>query len=271
VNYYFDKLNLGGSLTALLYAYKTNTPIIIDHPRVPFELEDAPFHWDLRFLGFPDKLPVKKSAVWDRLSFLLSMAGLVIFPNNLRNFKLSDKTITVITTDNRKLEIRYDEVNIFDEDKENYYIVYDWFDVRSGTTHDHDVIYDYQSDFVKQLVFYGSRRSGNQKNKKDVCAISEVPVLEIDSIDHSAGYSRLKTLQMMKDSGIRGTQNGYNHKGKPLHYAVKIEHSHRELEEIINNKFKVEDLLKLELDKRTALWKLTQKFSHPQHRFISPE
>ena len=271
MNYYFDKLNLGGSLTALLHSYKTNTPIIIDHPRLPFELEDVPFHWDLKFLGFSDNLPVKKSEVWNRLSFLLSMAGLVIFPNNLRNFKLAEKKLTVITTDNKKLEINYDEINIFDEDKEDYCIVYDWFDVRSGSKHDHDVIYDYQSDFVKELIFYGSKRAGNQKNNKDVCAVSEVPVGELDSIDYSVGYCRLKTLQMMKDSGIRGTQNGYDHKGKPLHYAVKIEHSYREVEEIINNKFKVEDLLKAELDKRTSLWKLTQKFSHPQHRSILQE
>ena len=57
---------------------------------------------------------------------------------------------------------------------------------------------------------------------------------------------------------------------KELNYAVKIEHSHREVEEIINNKYKIEDLLKIDLDKRTALWKLTQKFSRSQMRSILP-
>ena len=75
---------------------------------------------------------------------------------------------------------------------------------------------------------------------------------------------------MMKESGIRGTPNGYDHRGKQLHYAVKIEHSHREVEEITNNKYKIEDLLKIDLDKRTALWKLTQKFSRSQMRSTSP-
>jgi len=270
VNYYFDKLNLGGSLTALLYAYKTNTPIIIDQPRVPFELEDVPFHWDLDFLGFTRGLPLKKAEVWDRLSFLLAMSGLVIFPNNLRNFKLGENKITVITADNKKLEVYYDEVNLFDEDKQDHQIVYDWFDVRSGSVHTHDIIYDYQSDFVKQIVFYGSKRIGNQKYKKDACAVSEITSGEIDSIDYSVGYVRLKVLKMMKESGIRGTTNGYDHRGKQLHYAVKIEHSHREVEEIINNKYKIEDLLKIDLDKRTSLWKLTQKFSRSQMRSTSP-
>ena len=270
MNYYFDKLNLGGSLTALLCAYKTNTPIIIDQPRLPFELDEAPFHWDLEFLGFSPELPVKKSEIWDRLSFLLAMSGLVIFPNNLRNFKLETNKITVITADNKKLEVYYDEVNIFDEDKQDYCIVYDWFDVRSGSVHSHDIIYDYQADFIKQLIFYSSKRPGVQRHKKDVCAISEVKCSEIDSIDNSVGYARLKALKMMKDAGIRGTPNGYDSRGCKLHYAVKIEHSHREIEEIINNKFKIEDLLKISLDKRTPLWKLTQKFSRSQMRSTSP-
>jgi len=270
VNYYFDKLNLGGSLIALLYSYKTNTPIIIDQPRLPFELEECPFHWDLDFLGFSPGLPVKKIEIWDRLSFLLAMSGLVIFPNNLRNFKLEENRITVITADNKKLEVYYDEINIFDEDKEDYCIVYDWFDVRSGSIHSHDIIYDYQSDFVKELIFYSSRRAGNQKHKKDACAVSEIRCSEIDSIDHSVGYARLKVLKMMKESNIRGTPNGYNSRGSQLHYAVKVDHSHREIEEIINNKHKVEDLLKMNLDKRTSLWKLTQKFSRSQMRSTSP-
>ena len=270
MNYYFDKLNLGGSLTALLYAYKTNTPIIIDQPRLPFELEEAPFHWDLEFLGFSSDLSVKKAEVWDRLSFLLAMSGLVIFPNNLRNFKLGENKITVITADNKKLEVCYDKVNIFDEDKQEYCVVYDWFDVRSGSVHSHDIIYDYQSDFIKQIVFYSSKRTGVQKHKKDLCAISEIKYSDLDLIDNSVGYARLKALKMMKEAGIRGTPNGYNSRGRQLHYAIKIEHSHREVEEIVNNKFKIEELLKIDLDKRTALWKLTQKFSRSQTRFTSP-
>ena len=68
----FDKLNIGGSLTALMHAYTTETPIIIDKPQLPFELDKCPPHWDLRFLGFCNKLEVTKIQVWERLSFLLS-------------------------------------------------------------------------------------------------------------------------------------------------------------------------------------------------------
>ena len=57
----FDELVLGGSLTALLYAYKKNLPILIDIAHVPFVLEEVPFHWDLSFLGFNKSGTHKKS------------------------------------------------------------------------------------------------------------------------------------------------------------------------------------------------------------------
>ena len=88
-DFHFDELVLGGSLTALLYAYKKNLPILIDVAHIPFILEEVPSHWDLSFLGFSKGGLHKKSQVWDRLSFLLAMAGLVIFPNNIPNLNHS--------------------------------------------------------------------------------------------------------------------------------------------------------------------------------------
>ncbi len=70
-DFYFDELVLGGSLTALLYAYKKNLPILIDIAHVPFVLEEVPHQWDLSFLGFKKGGEHKKSQVWDSVSFLL--------------------------------------------------------------------------------------------------------------------------------------------------------------------------------------------------------
>jgi hypothetical protein len=63
---------------------------------------------------------------------------------------------------------------------------------------------------------------------------------------------------MMKDAGIRGQSNGYNKYGKQLHYAIKIEHMYREVYYKYNNGHDIEDLLKIELNKESQLWKLTQ-------------
>ncbi len=114
--FHFDELVLGGSLTALLYAYKKNLPILIDTAHVPFVLEEVPTHWDLSFIGFSKSGQHKKSQVWDRLSFLLAMSGLVLFPNNIQSFRLDEDHINIIGLDNKKMIVRYNKVVEFDRD-----------------------------------------------------------------------------------------------------------------------------------------------------------
>ena len=103
----FKKLNIGGSLTALLHAYVTETPIIIDVPQMPFELEKCPPHWDLQFLGFPEATEINKIQVWERLTFLLSMAGLVVFPNNITHARQEDGAMILILHGNKKFKVGY--------------------------------------------------------------------------------------------------------------------------------------------------------------------
>ena len=215
----FDKIVVGGSLTALLYAYKHNLPIIIDQAHMPFQLDDCPKHWDFSFIGFSSKLIHKKSQIWDRLVFLLSMAGMVIFPNNMRNFRQEEGVLTIIMNNNKKFEVFYNDIIEFDRDRDETMIVYDWFAVRSGATHEYDVLADPNSDFCHTLLFHPSTRKSTRKEIKDVCSISTLPEKELHLAYHSETYSRLKTIQMMKDAGIRGQSNGYNKYGKQLHYC----------------------------------------------------
>ena len=107
-------------------------------------------------------------------------------------------------------------------------------------------------------MFHPSTRKATRKEIKDVCAVSTISEKYINDPYHSENYARLKTLQMMKDAGIRGQSNGYNKYGKQLHYAIKIEHMYRELYYKYNNGYSIEDILKTELDKESQLWKLTQ-------------
>lgn len=255
---YFDKLVIGGSLTAVLYAYKNNLPIIVDIPHAPFQFDYCPEEWDLSFIGFSKAIQHRKSQVWDRLLFIMAMAGLVIFPNNIQSFRLDNGQIIVITLDNKRIEVEYNEIVEFDKEKGEDVIVYDWFAVRSGATHEYDVLADPNSDFCHTLLFHPSTRKSTRKEIKDVCSISTLPEKELHLAYHSETYSRLKTIQMMKDAGIRGQSNGYNKYGKQLHYAIKIEHMYRELYYKYNNGYAIEDILKTELDKESQLWKLTQ-------------
>ena len=256
--FYFNKVVVGGSLTAVLYAYKHNLPIIVDVPHIPFQLDECPKHWDLSFLGFAKSLQHKKSQVWDRMLFVMAMAGLVIFPNNIRAFRHEDNKIKIITLSNTKMEIEYKEIVEFDRDRTDEIVLYDWFAVRSGCNHEFDTLADPGSDFCHTLLFHPSTRKATRKEVKDVCAVSLISETELNELEYSEGYARIKTLQMMKDAGIRGQSNGYNKKGLQLHYAIKIEHMYREVYYKYNNGHNIEELLAIQLDNKSELWKLTQ-------------
>ena len=258
-DFYFDELVLGGSLTALLYAYKKNLPILIDVAHVPFVLEETPMHWDLSFLGFKKGGEHKKSQVWDRLSFLLAMSGLVIFPNNIQSFRLQDNKIQIIGLDNKKMHAHFNKLVEFDRDTKDYLMVYDWFAVHSGSRHDWEVIPNPSSDLCHLLLFHRSTRPRTRKDVKDVCAVSRVSREDLNCIEWSNTYTRIKTLQMMKEVGIRGRANGYDKKGRTLHYAIDIEHMYREVFEEQNNTLTIEEILSWEDKKGTNLWNLTQK------------
>ena len=257
-DFYFDELVLGGSLTALLYAYKKNLPIIIDVAHVPFVLEPCPTNWDLSFIGFKKGVEHLKSQVWDRLSFLLAMSGLVIFPNNIQSFRLEDDKIQIIGLDNKKMMVHYNKIIEFDRDVQDDLMVYDWFAVHSGSRHEWEVVPDPSSDLCHLLLFHRSTRTRTRKDVKDVCAVSRVPRAALNDVEWSNVYSRIKTLKMMKEVGIRGTSNGYDKKGRTLHYAIDIEFMYREVFEKHDNKLSIEEILSYKEIKGTNLWNLTQ-------------
>lgn len=262
--FFYNKIIIGGSLEALLYSFVTETPIIIREPIIPFELEKVTNLVDFKFLGYEGARSIYKSELWDRLTFLLSMGGLVLLPNIVKNIRSERKAFTITTIDNSRIKVRYNERIDFDKISNSSLNVYDWFHVHSGTVHPHILIEDKKSRFVNKLFFHSPKRIGLNRSRKDVVAFSKIRSADIENYESSESYARLKVLKMMKDNGIRGTANGYNKKGIQLHYAVKIEHSHRD---IIKNYTPLYTTIEI-LDQRRRegrLWNSTRKlFRHRQ-------
>jgi hypothetical protein len=271
VNLIFPKIITGGSLESLFYAYIHETPIVLTQPYVPFELE--PFEDDtlLQILGYTASLPLTKVQVWDRLVFVLSMAGLVMMPNNVRNVREEGNKIIFSLNDNTRFIIAYERRISFDKHLEREVDVYDWFDINSGGKTLLEELNDPDHDLAHKILFYHSQRRGNKgRGNKDFVALSRMQTAELQDYENSEGYVRLKTLKMMKEQGMRGRPNGYNKKGKQQFYALKIDHTHREILKRYEPKFTMKETLK-QIREEKEIWKLTKKLLHQKQTSILRE
>jgi hypothetical protein len=267
VDLILPKIITGGSLESLFYAYMTETPIVITQPYVPFELEMVEDIEAYEILGYNNITTLTKLQVWDRLVFILSMAGLVMMPNNVRTVRQEKNKIIFSLNDSTRFTIIYERKTSFDSHLDDIVSVHDWFDIRSGSKLELKEINDSESNLVHKIIFYDSIRKGNSgKGRKDIVAVSEIKTKNLLEYENSEGYVRLKTLKMMKDEGIRGRPNGYNKFGKQLFYALNIEHTHREIIKKYKPKFTIQETLNLAKYEKD-IWKLTKKLLH--HKQIS--
>ena len=267
MNLIVPKIITGGSLESLFYAYITETPIVLTQPYVPFELERAEFEELYEIIGYSSITPLTKLQIWDRLVFILSMAGLVMMPNNIRNVRHEGNRIIFSLKDNSRFTLMYERKVSFDKHLYKTVDVYDWFDIKSGSKLNLEEIKDNENELVKKIIFYDSIRKGNGgKGRKDLVSHSKIKTKEILEYENSEGHVRLKTIQMMKNAGLKGRPNGYNKFGKQLNYAIDIEHTHREIIKKYQPKFTIEEIFKQAKHEKN-IWNLTKKLLH--HKQIS--
>ncbi len=255
INLYYDNLNIGRTLTCLLHSFKTETPCILTRPSPPFKFDEHISKYDFTFLGIEGSNPQQ---AWDRLCFLLSMSGLLLFPNNVSNARMSENIVDIVTNNNQRIKIECENINVFDNEETGWYYVYDYFDWRSGSLHDFECLNDYDDHFIKKIIFYSSERDRVNNNVKDLVGVSYLRDDELEDVEVSPTYSRLKMLRMMKDNGIKGRVTGYNAKGIGTYTTPVIEFNRR----IIKPDFKPTISLKEVYDMPTEqgyTWKLLEK------------
>lgn len=268
--YYFKKIIIGGSLESLFYSFATDTPIIIKEAIVPFELERFDSSCDMGFMGYENTRGVYKAELWDRLSFLLSMNGMIMFPNIIKNIRSQSSAFYITTQNNDRIKVSYKEKIEYDKIIESSVDVYDWFDVRSGMSHHHVLLRDEKSNFIKKLYFYPSKRKGFNRFKKDIVTYSSISKKKILDYEYSEGYARLKVLKMMKEEGIRGRANGYNKNGVQLHYAVNIEHTHRDIVKKYKPLYTIDETIN-KMKKQGKTWNLAKKLFRQKQTTTSQE
>lgn len=243
------KIVLGGNLESLLYTYKTNSSILLTHADLPFIYDYFDHTIDLSEFGIQSYKELKSNKdtlkvgpprfqLWQKLFFLLSLSGKVLFGDKTRSVRIEDEYVQVSCDGCRSRKVYYDEIVVFSDENvigldtfkktvKGKNIVYDWVNILSGGSHDYDIL-NYDDDFVKTVHFYPSERNDN-KRYKDLISVSYLSDEELADFSYSDTYVKFKLLEQFKALGIRGARNGRDQRNpeKYKYYAVKLEPADR--------------------------------------------
>jgi hypothetical protein len=262
----YEKIVIGGSLNAVLYAFMKDLPLIINDSEPPFPWE----HWGLKYFDYfkfpfyrekfvvtPTELQIigdYKRKIYNHLCFILSLGGKILFHKNIESIRIENDNALFISFDQNKVtKVSFKELIIFNSNKINGlikeekeikdFMVVDWFNVKHGSEHELDLI-ETENKFINKIYFYPSLRTdGNyrrDKTRKDLVSISYLNEKEIKLIEYSELYAKLLIERIMKEHGIKGYKRGFQRDGiTPRFSSLLIEHTEREVKEINNIKSQI--------------------------------
>ena len=252
---HYKELNIGKTITCLLHSFRTETPCVLISPIPPFNLDVRYNDYDFAWLGLDAATPLQ---VWDRLCFLLSMSGILLFPSNIAGYRKENENLVLITNYNKRMVISYDKLNEFDQQETGWNYIYDFYDWRVGGNHNVNEIIDPQDEFIRTIRFYSSDRKNVGSHVKDLVGISYLSDEQINDVNLSPIYARLKMLQMIKKEGIQGSVVGYNSRGLPKFRKPVIEFNKRVVVPHYVPEISFKDVYEME-QKKGYTWKLLEK------------
>ncbi len=250
----YDKIVVGSTLEAIVYAFFEDCPILYTEARCPTRFDFLDPKLDLSFVKLPkqnktlstfDKkitVGTQKLLLWERLLFLLSLRGHVPLSNLCKNMRHVDSNIICSNEYSKIMEIKFNKCFYFGDSNTNgftqktkfdsdTYLCYDYIAFNSGGKHEIDFIHT-DDDFISEIWFYGSDRIDGNTPVRDACAVSKLTEAQLLNFDYSETMARFKVLKTMKDGGMRGKQNGYTKKGTPRHYDFRTSSIGREIRSV---------------------------------------
>jgi len=234
--YYNANIVIGGSLNAIKYAHEKGYYIVNNCMDVIFPFDENRDELYLE-LNIETDLELYKHLLYD-----LSLRSLNMFSDKVRKIDvdLEQGMLSVYTKDNSRVSVMFDNLYVSDfsnvsglevkEDPTEFYRVFDWFDVRSGTKHNHDLL-ETESALCSKIYFYKSDRIDGNHEYKDLVAESVLSEQQLQEVEYSNSIVRLKTMRIMKDSGILGRSKGLNRNS-----PIEIEFYKRDIVPILERK-----------------------------------
>lgn len=211
----YDTVILGGTLEALIYSFHNNVPIILLNPKIPPASELT-------------KSGLSKKLLWERLSFILSFAGLNPCSQKISSYRLEDNNILKLfgkipysyTIFYKKL------INFETQNEHDKYVVVDNFKILNLSyklMHVFDEI-NTNDKFINNIRIFPMR------NNMRGSATSKLTVDELRNDDYNETYARLKIEDLIKQNGMTGKYIGTIK--EPIFKPVKVELLNRELYQI---------------------------------------
>jgi len=248
-----DKIVVGSSLKAVMFAFINELPIFFSVPQKPFFFNKLPVDLDLSFLsihnekiklngiGAEKEVGLPQEDLWNKLMFILSYVGKSPLADFCDSMRYNGETLVFSNFFSKIAEVSFNTCYYFGDnncyrlidqkeiDKGNY-LCYDWIAFNSGGKHEIDFIHT-EDDFVKDIWFHPSERIDGRTKVKDACVVSCLTDSQLMDFDYSETMARFKMLHEMKERGMKGKQNGFNSAGNPRHYAFKTTHIRREIQQ----------------------------------------
>lgn len=245
---------IGGSLESLLYAWRTQTPIISKELKYVFRHDKTYSSFDLSFINATDAKELQKNLI-----FALSFTGLMPYSGRIVNIRKTKGTLEVFTDGNKKIRIKPQNIVSFDRLKKRY-DVYDFFDMRSSQSHDITELID-EDDFIYQLNFYNSPRTDSGTHH-DVVGASRMTQKQLLDPDYGQGIAMLKMKRMLAAAGLKGPF-AWERKGKKYYKQIKMEFYKREVSQVVEPLYSFEEIYNME-QKQEMPWKIIEKLRNKE-------
>ena len=260
-----ERVVIGGNLEAFTYAFKHCLPVLYTNLKPPFKFDylqpDVDFDLNinpppnvLKTAAGPTTFGPARLQVWQKLLFVLSVSGKVIYGDTVRSVQIDGDEMQLSCDGTHRKSITFGQAIVFDDERvaglptikrQTKYknSVYDWVNIVSGGSHEYDLL-QYDDEFVNTVHFYPSERNDNTR-LKDLVSVSYLTDEQLIDFSYSDTYVRFKLLDLFKELGIRGARNGrdVNRPGHYKYYAVKLEPSDRQVVRRVVNEYESDERL----------------------------
>lgn len=240
---------IGGSLESLLYAWRTQTPIISKELRYVYRHDKAYSSFDLSFMNATDAKELQQNLI-----FALSFTGLMPYSGRIVNIRKTKGRLDIFTEGNKKIKMSPENIISFDKPKKRYN-VYDFFDMRASQSHNIIELID-EDDFIYQLNFYNSPRTDSSTHH-DVVGASRMTQKQLLDPDYGQGIAMLKMKRMLKAAGLNGPF-AWERKGKKYYKQIKMQFYKREVSQVVEPLYSFEEIYNIE-QKQEIPWKTVEK------------